>query len=152
MTIPLPQVDAALIVAMVVLFCALLAAALWVRPELRDGKKLDRMRSYAIGAGALLGSILLLETFRCTSTAVEALEAIRTMCRNIRRLQQIQRNGYNHMADDGIHTLATSYIPAVVKRVEWPKQAGPWLESIALSCAKIGASAKQRQVAHHDHP
>ena len=73
-TFPLPQVDAALVVAMVVLFCALLAAALWVRPELRDGKKLDRMRSYAIGAGALLGSILLLATYRgivCQCAAVQ---------------------------------------------------------------------------------
>lgn len=61
---PAPYIDAALVVAMAIEFFALLVGALWVRPELNGGKKLDRMRSYAIGAGALLGSILLLELYR----------------------------------------------------------------------------------------
>ena len=75
---PLPHVDAALLVAMAISFFALLALALWVRPELRDGKKQSRMRSYAIGSGVLLGSILLLSTFRgvacdCWSTQIPQL-------------------------------------------------------------------------------
>lgn len=88
------------------------------------------------------------EYYDLTAPALEACEVIRGMCANIGRLQQIQRNGYSHMADDGIHTIATKYIPAALERVDWPKQSSAGLENIRLSCAKIGAAARQRQEAH----
>lgn len=56
--------DIQLFIMALVAFCAMFGVALAVRPELRDGRKLSRTTSYAIGAGMLIASILALETWR----------------------------------------------------------------------------------------
>jgi hypothetical protein len=88
------------------------------------------------------------EKYDLTQANLEACEVIRSICGNIRRLQQIQRNGYSRQADDGIHTLAAKYIPAAIVRVDWPKQSAAGLDNITLSCQRIAALTKQRQAAH----
>lgn len=72
--LPLPKIDAALVVALLLAFFVTLALALAVRPELRDGRKLSRMVSYATGSAILLGAILLLAGYRgiaCQCWAVQ---------------------------------------------------------------------------------
>lgn len=89
------------------------------------------------------------QNWAVSETTAEALDVLRGMVKNCRTLQELQRNGrYSLQADDGIATIASEYIPAVLKRVDWPRNSALWLESITLSAATIAQLARQRQAAH----
>ena len=82
--------------------------------------------------------------------AAEACGVLQNMVANMRKLQEIQRHRYSHQADDGIFTIASEYIPAVLKRVEWPRNSVRWQESIELSALRIATVARLRQAANKE--
>ena len=94
-------------------------------------------------------------SYSLSTACIEALDVVagvdqtgpepRSMTRNIRRLQEIQRNTYSRQADDGIIRIAAEYIPAALKRVDWPGVPKTWVESMTLSAAQIADLARRRQ-------
>ena len=60
----MPRVDLALVLACLVVFGMLSVLHLALRPELRKGRKVSRMWSYAAGSTVLFAGLLLLEFWR----------------------------------------------------------------------------------------
>ena len=90
------------------------------------------------------------QNYAMSDAAAEACGVLQNMVANMRKLQEIQRHRYSHQADDGIATIASEYIPAVLKRVEWPRNSVRWQESIELSALRIATVARLRQAANKE--
>lgn len=79
---------------------------------------------------------------------IKAGEAVRTRCARMRRLQEVQRKGYDKDANNGIGHIATVQVLAILDAVEWPHVPALWLDSVRLSARTIGEIARQRQRTH----
>lgn len=86
----------------------------------------------------------LAERWELDDAQAEACQTIQRLCANMRRLQEVQRRGYSRQADEGLVNIAGEFVPAVVRRVYWPKTPAAWLESITLSAAHIARLARER--------
>ena len=79
---------------------------------------------------------------------IKAGEAVRMRCTRMRRLQEVQRKGYDKNANSGIGHIATVQILTILDAVEWPHVPALWLDSVRLSARTIGEIARQRQRTH----
>ena len=80
----------------------------------------------------------------------EACQAILKNCIRMRRLQEVQRKGYSHDADEGLAKIAGVFVPAAARCVTWPRIAQYQIDLAVVAAAHIARLANQRLADNQD--